>query len=300
MKLNDARGNSDSKAHVCPFLGLKDDPETALSFASSHNHCFHAKPVLPVRLDFQRTYCLKSNHTNCEEFNRKGNTPLLPKQKSSPFSGQRINISKTSVWILLLGSVAIVLIAWQVLGGGLLGSGTQENLPKATQPAFLTEVGLQTPTVSPTQIQNTPTATTPATALPTQIATPTISSPHALETPIGVAHKLIIHRAEAGESLMSVASRYWTTVEAIQAINYYLPTPLQIGALIIVPVNQTDVTGLPAFDAFEVNADISVGLLAQQLSVDTASLELYNGFGNGESLYSGEWVIVPHISKATP
>jgi uncharacterized protein (DUF433 family) len=89
-------------------------------------------------------------------------------------------------------------------------------------------------------------------------------------------------------------------VEAIQAVNYYLPSPLRVDWLIIVPINQTDAHGLPAFEAYAVKVDVLVEMLAQQLSIDPASLKLYNGLGDGEILRSGEWVLVPHMGTATP
>jgi hypothetical protein len=44
----------------------------------------------------------------------------------------------------------------------------------------------------------------------------------------------------------------------------------------------------------------SAEILAQQLSIDPTQLKLYNGLGDGEILSSGEWVLVPHMSTATP
>jgi hypothetical protein len=303
MNLSEARGNADRKAQVCPFLGLRDDPATARSFPSSHNRCFHASPVLPVKLGFQRTYCLVLNHTSCEEYKREPDTPLPPNLRFGRGSGLSGKFDKTGVWILLLVCAVVVLIAWQLLSRGLLGLGTQGHSAGVTVPAFSTEVGFQTSSILPAQVQNTLTPTLLVTASPTfpiQTFAPTIVSPHALETPIGIEHKLVIHRVLAGESLMSIASQYWTTVEAIQAVNYYLPIPLRVDWLIIVPINQTDAHGLPAFDAYAVKADVLVEILAQQLSIDPASLKLYNGLGDGEILRSGEWVLVPHMGTATP
>jgi hypothetical protein len=82
MNLSDGEENIDRKAQVCPFLGLKDDPATALSFPSSHNRCFHARPALPVKLEFQRAYCLEINHTSCEEYNRAPDKGKIWKSRS--------------------------------------------------------------------------------------------------------------------------------------------------------------------------------------------------------------------------
>jgi hypothetical protein len=299
MKLSDGEEITDRKAQVCPFLGLKDDPATALSFPSSHNRCFHARPALPVKLEFQRAYCLEINHTSCEEYNRAPDKPLPSNLRYVSGSGLREKFGNAGVWLLLLVFIIIVLIAWQVLSRGLLGFGNPGQLGSA----FSTNVVYQTLPLVATQVLDTPTPTLFLTNTPTfpiQTFAPTVVSPHVLETPIGVQHKLVIHRVLAGESIMSIASKYWTTVEAIQAVNYSLPIPLRIGWLIIVPINQTNVQGLPTFDAFEVSTDVAVRTLAQQLSVDPALLELYNGLGNNEFMNSGDWVLVPHMSTATP
>ena len=303
MNASETIENADSKTQVCPFLGLGEDPATALSFPSSHNHCFHARPALPVKLEYQRTYCLDINHTSCEEFNRKPDTPLPRELRFVGGSWLRRRFGNAGIWILLLAFVVVALIAWQVLAQGLLGFGNTRQSQGVTEPAFSTGVGLPAPPVSPTQVQNTPTPSLLETSTPTfpiQTFAPTIISSHELETPIGVEYKLVIHRVLAGESLMSIASQYWTTVEAIQAVNYSLPSPLRIGWLIIIPINQTNIKGLPVFEAYEVKIDIAVRTLAQQLSIDPALFELYNGLGNNEFLSIGEWVLVPHMSTATP
>ena len=303
MNVRDGKENIDSKAQVCPFLGLRDDPATALSFPSSQNHCFHAKPVNPVKLEFQRTKCLSINHTNCKEYNREPNTHLPPEIRYVGGNGLREKFGKSSAWILLFVLVIIVLIAWQLFSGSLLGFGNPGQSPGVTVPAFSSNVGSQATPILTGQQQDTPTPSLFITATPTfpiQTFASTVVLPHALETPIGVEHKLVIHRVLAGESLVSIASQYWTTVEAIQAVNYSLPSPLRIDWLIIVPISQTEINGSPVFEAYQVKTDVAVRILAQQLSVDPALLELYNGLGNDEFLSSGEWVLVPHRGTATP
>jgi len=303
MNAIDGLENDGRKTQVCPFLGLKDDPATALSFPSSHNCCFHARPVLPVKLEFQRIECLTGNHTSCEEFNRAPDTPLPHNLRFKGGSVLWKTIGKVRFWILILAIIFIALIAWQVLSRGLFGLGIPGYSQAETAPEFSIDAGFQTPSSSPVQAQDTPTPAPLATASPSytiETFAPTIVSSHVLETPIGIEHKLVIHRMLAGESIVSVANQYWTTVEAIQAVNYSLPSPLQIDWLIIVPINQTNIQGLPAFDVYEVKTDIAVEILAQQLSIDPAQLKLYNGLGDGEILSSGEWVLVPHMSTATP
>ena len=303
MNASEGEENADRKAQVCPFLGLGDDPETALSFPSSHNRCFHARPALPVKLEFQRNYCLAINHTSCQEFNREPDNPLPKEMRFIGGSGLRESFGRAGIWIILLVFVVVVLIIWQFLSHGFMGLGSSRQLPEATIPVISTSGEFQSTSISATLVQDTPTPTLLVTNTPTfpiQTFAPTTATSHALETPIGVEYKLVIHKVLAGESIMSIANQYWTTVDAIQAVNYNLPSPLRIGWLIIVPVNRTDIHGLPAFEAYEVKTDIAVRTLAQQLSIDPALLELYNGLGNNEFLSSGEWVLVPHMSTATP
>jgi len=303
MIASEGEENADRKSQVCPFLGLGDDPATALSFPSSHNRCFHARPALPVKLEFQRVYCLDINHTSCEEYNREPDSPLPKEMRFIGGSGVRERFGRAGIWIIFLVFVAVVLIVWQVLSHGFLGLGSSMQLPEATIPVISTSIAFQSTSISATRVQDTPTPTllvTNTSTFPIQTFAPTTATSHALETPIGVEYKLVIHRVLAGESIMSIANQYWTTVDAIQAINYNLPSPLRIGWLVIVPVNRTDIHGLPSFEAYEVKTDIAVRTLAQQLSIDPALLELYNGLGNNEFLTSGEWVLVPHMSTATP
>jgi hypothetical protein len=254
-------------------------------------------------LEFQRKYCLALSHTSCKEFTREPDSPLPPDLRFRGTAGFKDKFGKASVWVLLLAFLVIALIVWQVLSRGLFGPGITVQSQAVTASAFSTDAGFQTPSISPTPMQDTPTPTSLATATPTfalQTSPSTTVSSHALETPIGIEHKLVIHRVLAGESIVSIANQYWTTVEAIKAVNYSLPSPIRINWLIIVPINQTDIQGLPAFDGVEVTTDIKVELLAQQLSTDPTLLKFYNGFGNGEILTSGEWVLVPYMSTATP
>jgi hypothetical protein len=301
MIVSEGKENADRNTEVCPFLGLKDDPETALSFSSVHNRCFHARLAESVKLEFQRKYCLGVGHINCGEYNRdRDSSRSYPVRKNVPSLTKQNN--KSGVFITIF-AVVVAFLTWQVLPRISWGLGPSGQLPGESAPAISTVIGLQIPSNVPVQVHDTPTPTrfvTIVAPVPTQTFTPTIGSSHALETPIGVEYKLVVHRVVAGESIMSIASQYWTTVEAIHAVNYSLQSPVLIGALIVIPINQTDVQGLPVFEAYEVKTDITVRNLAQQLSVDPALLELYNGLGNSESLISGDWVLVPHKGISTP
>ena len=105
----------------------------------------------------------------------------------------------------------------------------------------------------------------------------------------------MIHRVAEGESLDMYAELYHTSMEAIRAVNYYLPLPVWANWIIIIPLNVTDVTGIPAFEPYQASGTtISMDDLAKQLNTDAASLRKYNAFDDSCKAYSA-WLLVPRI-----
>jgi hypothetical protein len=146
------------------------------------------------------------------------------------------------------------------------------------------------------------TETTVPTTIPTPVMTITpyptgtgeARSNHQLEQPIGSDYKFVIHRILYGENLNQCATRYNTSIEAILAVNYDLRTPVWENALVIIPVEFTNVYGLPAFEAYEVpRADMSLKVLALGFGVSLKDLRYYNAIGMDESLQAGDWLLIP-------
>jgi hypothetical protein len=52
----------------CPFLGLADDPATALGFPDNRNLCYRHDPAVPLTQDRQAEYCLSGKHETCSIF----------------------------------------------------------------------------------------------------------------------------------------------------------------------------------------------------------------------------------------
>ena len=131
------------------------------------------------------------------------------------------------------------------------------------------------------------------TAEPTDL-TATLEDPLlALNTPIGKEIQFIIHRVAEGETTSQYAQRYNTSIEAINAVNYFLPPSLWINWLIVIPLDLTEVEGLPAFEAYLVEEDVTLDELAEQLSASLDEMCLYNGIDSNHTLHDGEWVLVP-------
>jgi hypothetical protein len=293
------------KVQTCPFLGLKEDPETAWSYPSAQNCCFHAKPAMAVKMEHQGAFCLTRDHTNCEVYKKKPGSALPVNLRYKPDKSRQ---SKKSGIISL---VAVFLVAIFVLFFVLQNSSRWpvsivfKGSPSGSAiSAISTNTKMQVSLTPSIQAQTTPTSTRIA-LTPTQIHSnetfiPIVKPGHALETPIGMTSKLIIHRVKANESLVSIANHFATNVEAIKAINYYIKLPLSADKLIVIPYQQADVRGLPAFEPYLVKTSLPVETLARQLSVSPTLFKNFNGFENAERLSVGDWVLIPHMSTAAP
>src|ERR1035437_1932483 len=97
---------------VCPYLGLLQDSQTALSFPSGSNLCYHANPIASPSMEYQRLVCLNGRrHTLCPVFTRSELAPLPPEG-----SGGSANIlllvkpaRKRLLLPILLGVVVLIL-----------------------------------------------------------------------------------------------------------------------------------------------------------------------------------------------
>lgn len=289
---------------VCQYLGCKDDPSTAMAYPSLRNVCHHVSPIATPNRSHQDSICLVSLHINCPVFTAPAGQKM-PKEIHFRKSG----IPKYSVFLLRGISIA-VLIAMIILGGlyggqwytELLGRVTptfNENERSDVDPAhpglaWLNKNNAENDELVPAE---TETELSP-TAEPTDLI-PTREDPLlALNTPIGKDIQFIIHRVAEGETTSQYAERYNTSIEAINAVNYFLPPSLWIDWLIIIPLDLTDVEGLPAFEAYMVEEEgITIEDLAQQLSASLEDMYQYNDLEAGHALHQGEWVLVPRESR---
>ena len=280
------------KYSLCPYLGQRSDPGTALSYPSVLNRCYHTKPVVAINLGHQEEFCLTTNYPNCKEYAREPDAapPIALHGSSESRSRKRPGNKKWVLGIVLLGLGLIV--AWQFI---TRGEGFDQFFGGPTGITESTETSTES-----TSTFLSPTTTSTPTPTPTFVDTAISRPPLGLEIPRGIEHQFVIHRVLQGESLNLISNHYGTTVEAIQHVNYYFPIPLWVDSLIIIPVNQTDVSGIPAFEAYRVEKDIPAEELAQQLMVDPAVLKYYNDLKDGQVLTADEWVLVPHTGTATP
>ena len=214
---------------VCPYLGSEGDRRDCPLVSSLINRCYRANLAAPIKLNYQLTCCLTKGYSTCAIC--QGNESLPPPLEKRVLRQrpERSKRSQVSFWMILGAIVIIGLLAWQSLSGGLFRFDGWRNSLWGAKAIALTETSNVIPTIVPTLAQSTSTATlipfTPSPTLTVATFTPTLAVFHALETPIGIVKQFIIHRVQLGESLPLLATRFGTTIGAIQQVNYCLMFP---------------------------------------------------------------------------
>jgi len=283
---------------MCPHIGLKDDPATSLGYPSAWNYCHRAKPIAVAGLDHQRTYCLSAAHATCPLFLKPEKSPM-PAGMQAPDNdlgrGRRTPWRTVSALVVLVVLVAVVV--WQGIARGFFflpsqpeestSTPTLTELPASTSETIIT----MTLTSSVTPPEPSPTLFLTDTPLPTATTQPVLKLE--LETPLGLNKEFIIHRVVDGESQDLLANRFGTTLAQIQAVNYYLPSPLLINHIMIIPVGMIDLQGVPTFEPQKIVASMTVEEFAQSISVDASTLSYFNGLTATYRLSPGDWLLVP-------
>ena len=130
----------------------------------------------------------------------------------------------------------------------------------------------------------------------TRVAATPFVTIHKLDQPFGTAHRFLIHRMLQGESLFTLATRYNTTAQAIKNINLNMPDPVWVDWPVIIPLDTTDVSGIPAFETYqELTGGLSLQELAGMLKRDLSSLVYYNDLPAIYIISKGEWLILPPV-----
>jgi len=291
--------------NICPHLGMKDDPATIMGYPSEWNYCHRSKTSAVPVLEHQRLYCMMQSHGSCSIFLNE-DPVSLPDDVRMHIRKRRRN--KKRYWVaalLVIGALlaGVIFFRSQYMAGveplpsNLTTDYSASPMPTGfiiinpnIKPIYLTDAA------STSQI--TETITPRPSITPLQGTETPDSTIHSLDTPIGIAHRFVIHRIQQGESLGGLAIQYNTTVEAISKVNFYMPDPVWINWLVVIPIDTKDVVGLPSFDAYMVvDGGGSVESLASRLELDTPSLMFYNGLEAGYLVSAGEWLLIPHTGE---
>lgn len=277
---------------ACPHLGLADDEQTALAYPSEWNLCYRCQPPRPPDQEHQSNFCLEQAHATCPVFLAPagGQLPnvLRFRRVRRRRSGRRLIVIFGLLALLMLLLAGAAWYAEQIkLQTDYLGT-------SAVQTAVILHM-LSTPIETNTSVASTETVAPAATS--TEVApSPSPESARGLDQVIGDEFRFILHRIAPGENIALLARQFNTTDQAIVAVNFVLPVPIWVDWVVIIPIDRTDVSGLPAFEAYQAQGDVAAETLATELKVDLESFLFYNSFDPGEMVRLGDWVLVPRTA----
>lgn len=300
----------------CPYLGLHDDPSTALAYPSSWNYCYHATPAAPVAASHQAEVCLCPLHGNCVVYLTGKTDPLPASLRGKASRRQRYYFSKKSdrrILFLPLAAILLLVVLFLMLRSPLLREdrrilslpGVSALLPLVTTqgrtPAGIAPVASQMPVTASSTPDAAPDLPTEEIALDSVLPSrsPAQKCGHELDVPFGKPVRFVLHRVLLGDSVALYAGRYETSTEAIMAVNYQLPVPLRPDWIVVIPVGTTGVYGLPPFETYHApGMRLLADELAARLDSDVESIDKYNAFKGPCTVFSG-WLLVPR-ETATP
>jgi len=288
----------------CPNLGLIYDRASYSSFPSIDNACYHVQPIKSPALTHQHEFCLTKKYAECPIYTAPVGIKLPEElQQQVEQKPKKKSILLLFGFIIIL-SIAILLgVYWKTIKTIW---GRPSQTPTQSQTTTSTELTItNTATITKT---STPTDSIPS-ITPTQQVTATIITPSPsliptevrkfnLESVIGQNPQFMIHRVIEGESLQLYADLYDTSIEAIRAVNYKFPLILWIDQIVIIPLNLTDVSGIPPFTAYEiVENGITFEQISEEFSVPLEELLQYNSVNKDFVLQQGDWILVPQIGN---
>jgi hypothetical protein len=277
----------------CPHLGLPEDPQTALAFPSPWNYCHHARPKAPVATTWQTEFCHSAGHTACPLLQQERRRPLPPEARSRVQHHHRHRRGVLTVILVLAGIMfaSILLLAW-------LG-------PERVQAAWAQppQVPATVPSTAALPAAFDPAAT--AAPGPAQTAVPALTptgepiSPsgagicgYKLDEAFGADPQFVLHQARGGESLNIYAGKYSSSIAAILAANRSLELPLQINAIVVIPLGVQEWSG-PAFDPYYQPRDgAPLKALLESTGAAQEPFLRYNAFPSTCQTFTG-WMLVP-------
>lgn len=317
--MNNTLGSQPALSGRCIHLGLKDDPQTCLAYPSNWNHCHHARPPESIQLEHQRQYCHTLHHDQCPVFQNEEMGPLPPEVRGrhDPTKGRTRRFARIIILLLILAlALLIVLLAQSPsllseIRSGLFGKTmvSATSLETTSAPSILmatplaensTMVPFSMPGIISTRtvVFAPPDYSSNSAASPTFTAWPSNLCGHSLDEPFGSNPVFIIHKARGGESLNMYAGNYHTSVAAILAVNYQLPSPLWNDWILVIPVGETQMEATPSFEPRQADSTVnSIESLARVYSTDALELAQYNAFDESCHAFYG-WLLIPHQKPA--
>jgi LysM repeat protein len=314
--------NAESKIHKkesknCPFIGIKEEPDSFFGYASPSNYCFHATPPGSVKRSHQDKYCLTGSFRECEVFFSSGLDPLpagihgsVKSRKSFSLQGIfRFGLPSIVAFAIIL--TFLFLIFRRPLYGNrssipnsstqapdtvsltnTINSPLQTTIVPAETDDFILSL-LKEETLSTTQIPaNTPSPTPSPTF--TSTFTPDFTPGPGLETPFGPDSAYILHVVAEGESYPKLADIYNTAVDVIKATNIIpVDIGLRTGMVIVVMPDVKEADNLTPFVTKLVDKSVSIEDIAREYQIDLEEIIFYNQVNPEKTLPVGRYLIIP-------
>ncbi|MCE7906007.1 MAG: LysM domain-containing protein [Anaerolineae bacterium CFX3] len=293
---------SDAPSEICPYLGLNDDPDTAISYPSPWNYCFRARPPAPIKPSYQAEVCFTRGHVSCPVYQAERAGPLPPELRGERAKGRS---GRALLLVLILGLVLSALwwarpylffLAPPVSKPAPAASAA--SLPLPTGPSTAAATDWVNPAMAVTFESFTPAPliflTLSAGGLPAGTPTPAPGvCGHALDVPFGTNPKLVIHRVASGDTLDAYSSKYQTSAEAIVAVNFDMHVPLWKDWVVVIPVGTTGVSGVPPFEKYQAAGEtLSLAGMAAALKTDPQLFQHFNAFDDTCRVFDG-WLLAP-------
>ncbi len=183
---------------ACPFLGVKDDPQTRLDYASLANCCHRVIPAQTVEFSHQKAFCLGQNYQTCRVYVEPAHSRKLrgahpaefharaqeAESNQDPQAGlndwyedlQPAKLETRRNWVMIAAALVISVL---ILGGFSIVNRLRSTIRQASSAALATEIDetiAETATAAMASTQN------PMQATLTQLAF-LISRPTASPTP---------------------------------------------------------------------------------------------------------------------
>ena len=216
---------------ACPYLGLAEDSDTRLTYASAAHRCRAGRMTRTIGLAHQAAFCLSSTYPSCKRFHPVGAVGPgylipVPRRREPPRlpNGQIDRASQAGRFAQRVIVVLLIVVVLMVIGFG------------GPRIAAFVMSAVTSGSTSPTPLQASALAVSPAptpspSPIPTASPTPSpTASPTASPTPAPV-----VYRVKRGDTLASIAAKHGVTVQAIKNANKLKNSIIRVGQKLVIP-----------------------------------------------------------------
>lgn len=288
----------------CPYLGIKDDPETRYAFSNIENRCFYVTPSQRVTPSHQDEACLTCGHKQCPVFKGEYELGFPPELRGEA----RPKTKKTGQtgWVVLAVCLLVgymVYLTWKAQANSTQAveavrwestPGSEQSTPNPSERTVVIAADLDEQPAALTASAALQVTKTALQATGTPKITPSATPGPLLETPFGGEVEFLIYPVRTGESYASLASKFETSPEVIMAANQTtLKFGLQPELLLVIQPGQRDVSGVEDLRALFLEKEARISEVASQYGVTVQEIQAYNGLGGSEEIPAGRWLVFP-------